>query len=166
MIIIKKHQRKKKLLLNKQMASSAIRKTPRGEHFKLEGTIPNYVKDSAKKFSDYVWDSQCPFASLFVWIMVMISIYYLVGLPNNVVYLDKDETTIRVEKVTRTLRWWLFTSNIIMTVLGYYIIYKGCAGAGSMWAGLWFIGSMFLSRLISAMIMASVENVVACKVPQ
>lgn len=149
------------------MASTSVRKSPRGgQHFKVEGTIPTYVTDSAKKISEYVWDSKCPFASLFVWIMIMISIYYLVGLPNNVVYLDKDESTIRVEKVTRTLRWWLFTSNVIMTVLGYFIINKSCANAGSVWSGLWFLGAMFVSRLVNAMIMTSVENVVACKVPQ
>lgn len=142
------------------------RSTSSGESVKFETFVPNSVIDITKSIGNYVWDSSCPFGSLYVWLMVFSGIYYLVGLPNNHVYLDKDETTIRVEKVTRTLRWWLFSSTVIMAVLGYILIRKGCVSAGSGWAGLWFIAAVVLSRIVSAMIMASVENVVACKVPQ
>lgn len=159
------------MFVNKMSAarrgSPKLRTSPviSGEHIKIETTIPNYVIDTAKQIGDYVWDKSCPFGSLYVWFMVFSSIYYLVGLPNHYVYLDKDETTIRVEKVTRPLRWWLFSSAIIVTVLGYFLIRQGCAGAGSIWAGLWFVAALVLSRIVSATIMASVENVAACKVP-
>lgn len=145
---------------------SASRPTNSGDRITVQTTVPHYVIDSAKRVKNWVWDSTCPFGSLYVWLMVFYSLYYLIGLPQNYVYLDKDETTIRVEKVTRPLRWWLFSSSIIMAVLGYFLIRQGCANAGSMWAGLWFVAALVLSRVVSAMIMSSVENVVACKVPQ
>lgn len=144
--------------------TTVTRRTP--IKIKVDTEVPAMVVDSAQKIKSYIWDDSCPFASLYVWIMILISLYYLFSLPKNVVYLDKDDTTIRVEKVTRTLRWWLFTTNLIMTGLGYLIIKRACAGAGSAWSGLWFIAAMVLSRLVSALILSSVENVVACKVPQ
>jgi hypothetical protein len=131
----------------------------------LTTTIPGVVIDAGNNIKNHLWDANCPFASLYIWLMAATSLYYLVGLADNQVYLDKDGVTIRVEKVTRTLRWWLFTSALAMTVLGYYAIKKGCSSAGSGWAGLWFVGSMILARVVFVLILASKENTVACKIP-
>jgi len=132
----------------------------------LSTTVPNYVIDTGKRLGGYLWDTSCPFGSLYVWMMVLSGLYYLTSLPDNYVYLDKDGQTIRVEKVTRTLRWWLVSSAVIMTGVGYFLIRRGCTNAGSLWAGLWFIAALFLAKVVSAFIMASVETVVACKVPK
>lgn len=136
----------------KSLSTSDSKATP--TDLKLQ--VPAPVTDIAKKFWNKVWNSSCPFASLFVWIQVFMSIYYLFIMPDVTVKLNQDK--VQAETVSRSLRGWLFIVSLGCAFLGYMIISGGCEKAGPQWSILWFFAAIILSWFITRLILASVEK--------
>ena len=140
--------------LSPSAKSSPLKAKPTQIDLKVE--VPAPVTDMAKKFWNKIWNSSCPFASLFVWVQVLMAIYYLFLMPDISVKLDQDK--VKAEKVSRSLRGWLFLVSIGCGFLGYMIISQGCDKAGPQWSVLWFIAAVILSWFITRLILASVEK--------
>ena len=118
--------------------------------------VPTHVTDMAKTFFSKIWNSSCPFASLFVWSQVLMSIYYLFLMPDVNVYLDQNQ--VKAVKVSRSIRGWLFIVSVACGIVGYMIISQGCEKAGSQWSILWFLAALVVTWLVNCFILAGVER--------
>ena len=136
----------------KPIKSAAVDAKP----INLSLTVPPAVSTMGKQILDKIWNSSCPFASLFVWIQVLLGIYYLFLMPDVNVKIDQDQ--IKAEKVTRSVRGWLFVISIGCAFFGYMIISQGCDKAGPQWAIIWFLAAIIFSWFITRLILASVEK--------
>ena len=138
---------------------SSIKKSstlPDTKPVNLSVTVPPAVSSIGKQILDTIWDSSCPFASLFVWIQVLMGIYYLFLMPDINVKIEQDQ--VKAEKVTRSVRGWLFIVSIGCAIFGYMTISQGCEKAGPQWAVLWFLAATIFSWFITRLILASIEK--------
>lgn len=123
--------------------------------------VPTHVTDIAKTFFSKIWNSSCPLASLFIWIQILMSIYYMFLMPDVNVYFDQNQ--VKAVKVSRSIRGWLFLVSIGCGIAGYMLISQGCEKAGSQWSILWFLVALAATWLINCFILAGVErSTLAC----
>ena len=123
----------------------------------LSMDVPDRVTNMGKQVLNKVWDASCPFASLFLWIMIIMSLYYLFIMPDISVKIDQDQ--VKAEKVTRTLRGWLFLVTLTSGIVGFQIIRQGCDKVGIQWSVLWFLAAWILSWFATRVVLASVERI-------
>ena len=136
---------------------SAFRTTPSNKGLKVEMTVPPKVTDFFKTVWSKVWDASCPFASLFLWMMVAMALYYLFLMPS--VSVKIEDNNVKAVKVTRTLRGWLFLTTLLGGFIGFNIIRQGCEKAGSQWSVIWFVSAFALTWIITRLVLASVEKI-------
>ena len=128
---------------------SSARKTPSVRKItstpskKIEVNVPGVVMEKINKTWNFLWDKNCPFGSLYIWVMIGLGLYYLFWLPDLTLELSQDGT-LDTRKVNKTLRGFLLITVIVGGFIGYYIIRKGCTSAGPGWAILWFIISLIV----------------------
>ena len=120
-------------------------------------SVPAVVVDKYNQAKSYLWDKTCPFGSFYMWLMVLLGLYYLFFLPTTSVKVSGN--TAQVIQVTTALRGFLFLATLVSGVVGYYIIKRGCATAGSWWAVLWFLISLFVSGVIITLILAASQKI-------
>jgi hypothetical protein len=137
--------------------SATFKKTPTPSK-KFEVHVPGAVMEKLDKTWNFLWDKSCPFGSLYIWFMVGLGLYYLFWLPDLNLTLSQDGT-LDTRKVDKTLRGFLLLSVIISSIVGYYIVRKGCINAGPSWAFLWFLIALVITSVITQLILALAEKV-------
>ena len=121
-------------------------------------TVPEPVIDKLNSVWTFIYDKNCPFGSIFMWLMGFLAVFYLFILPDMTLNL-KDNGTLVTKKVDRTLRGWLFISVIASALAGHFIIKNGCATAGVGWSFLWFLVALLVTMLLTQLILSFAENI-------
>jgi hypothetical protein len=124
---------------------------------KITVAVPKAVTEKATQLWNLIYDKDCPFASIYIWIAVLLCIYYTFFLPS--VKLNVSDDSINGKSVDGKLRVILVVVTLISAVIGRLIIRKGCETAGSGWAVLWFIVAVVVSGVIAMIILAAAENI-------
>jgi hypothetical protein len=115
--------------------------------------VPDAVIDTGKQIWTKLWDKDCPFASLYIWIIIVLALYYLFWLPEITLHTSAD--TIVGKKVDKNIRGYLLLSLILSGLAGYYIIRQGCKSAGPYWSILWFFVALLITYILTQLILAS-----------
>lgn len=139
---------------------SSARRTPTQKPVTLDMkvNVPPTVVDTGKDLWARVWDADCPFASLFLWISIIMGIYYLAVMPELSVRVE-DKGKVEATRVSQSLRAWLFFTVLFCGLLGYKIIQQGCTKVGPAWSVLWFVAALILTGFVTRLVLASVQRV-------
>jgi uncharacterized membrane protein YeiB len=118
--------------------------------------VPAVVVTKVENSLSVLWDKNCPFASLYLWICAFLALYYLFWMPDVSVEVDMGNQQVKTRHVDKKLRGLLFMGTIASAFIGHKIIRNGCVAAGSGWSFLWFLVALALiGVVISLFMMAS-----------
>ena len=139
--------------------ASAVRSaaTPKPVRLDVKVDVPPTVVKTGRDLWARVWNDDCPFASLFLWITSILGLYYLFIMPELDVQMQKDK--VEATRVSHSLRAWLFVTMVFCGLVGYNIIQQGCTKAGPAWSLLWFVAASLLTWFITRLVLASVQRV-------
>lgn len=116
------------------------------------------MKDLGKQAIDLVWNKDCPWSSLFLFLALSMTIYYLFLMPEIEVKL-KENKEVQAHKVTYTLRAWLAVTTAVGGFVGALFIRQGCTTTNSQVASfLWFAGAWLALWVLTRLVLAGVEK--------
>lgn len=135
--------------------SASVKKTPAG----VEATVKlsKQASDLMGKIGSMLWSKECPFASLFVYMMILKTVYYLFLMPEVTVNLKDDK--VHAEKVSQSLRSWLVLATVVSGLIGWFLIKRGCDEARPYMGFVWFLVALVLNMFISRILLASIDRI-------
>lgn len=116
------------------------------------------ARNLSKQAIDLVWNKDCQWSSLFLFLALSMTIYYLFLMPEIEVKL-KENKEVQAHKVSYTLRAWLAVTTAVGGFVGALFIRQGCTTTNSQVASfLWFAGAWLALWVLTRLVLAGVEK--------
>jgi hypothetical protein len=120
--------------------------------------VPAAVTQKLNYIQSLLWSKDCPFLSLYLWIVLIIGLYYAFWLPEMSLEVDMGNNVIKPRKITQTVRGFLVLGTIVSGAVGYIVIKQGCQTAGPAWSFLWFLVALALTGLVTSIVLLGTEK--------
>jgi hypothetical protein len=129
---------------------TATRSSPQKFQKKIHQSMQNVISK--------IWDYNCPFASIYVWILVAAGLYFFF-MPSRSLQVHDNGTKITARSVDQKMRAYLLIATAVSGFLGYIFIKSGCSKVGARYSFLWFMIALVLAYFFAQLFLASTDNV-------